>query len=102
MTNISPKEAHEKIGEFIIIDARTPEEFRSGHIRGALNLNVSLQSFGSEISKLDKSKKYLVYCNAGNRSFYASTMMSNAGFGDVFNLQGGIFEWERNGLSVGK
>ena len=100
MTNISPKEAHEKIGEFTIVDARTPEEYNGGHIDGALNFNISLQSFGDEIAKLDKSKKYLVYCNAGNRSFYASTIMSNAGFNDVFNLQGGIFEWQREGLPI--
>lgn len=102
MTNISPKEAHERIGEFAVIDARTPEEFTGGHIAGAQNINVSLQSFANEIAKLDKSKKYLVYCNAGNRSFFASTMMSNAGFNDVYNLQGGIFEWQRENLPIEK
>jgi len=100
MTNISPKEAQERIGEFVVVDARTPEEFKGGHIEGAVNIDVSVPSFAGEIAKLDKSKKYLVYCNMGNRSFFASNMMSNAGFGNVFNLQGGIFEWKQNNLPV--
>jgi rhodanese-related sulfurtransferase len=100
MKNISSKEAHEKIGEFVVIDARMPEEFKGGHIEGALNIDVSVPGFAGEITKLDKSKKYLVYCNMGNRSFFASNMMHNSGFGEVFNLEGGIFEWKRNNLPV--
>ncbi|MFA4890725.1 MAG: rhodanese-like domain-containing protein [Candidatus Paceibacterota bacterium] len=100
MTNISPKEAHKKIGDFVVIDARTSEEYNGGHIEGALNVDVSIPSFAGEIVKLDKSKKYLVYCNMGNRSFFASNMMSNAGFNEIFLLEGGIFEWKRNNLPV--
>ena len=100
MTNILSKEAHEKIREFVVIDARTPEEYRGGHIEGAVNIDVSVPSFAGEIAKLNKSKKYLVYCNMGNRSFFASNMMHNAGFNEVFNLQGGTFEWKQNNLPV--
>ena len=98
MTNILPKEAHERIGEFAVIDARTPDEYKGGHIEGALNIDVSVPSFAGEIAKLDKGKKYLVYCNTGNRSFFASNMMRNSGFNNFFLLEGAIFECKRNNL----
>ena len=100
MTSILPKEAYEIIGEFITIDARTPDEYKGGHIEGAVNIDVSVPSFAGEIVKLDKNKKYLVYCNTGNRSFFASNMMRNSGFNNVFLLEGGIFEWKRNNLPI--
>lgn len=100
MKNISPKEAYERIGEFVVVDARTPEEYKGGHIEGAVNIDVSIPSFSGEIGKLDKDKKYLVYCNMGNRSFFASNIMKNSGFREAFLLEGGIFEWKSNNLPV--
>lgn len=100
MKNISPKEAYGRIGDFIVLDVRTPEEYRGGHIEGAVNIDVSIPSFSGKIGELDKDKKYLVYCNMGNRSFFASNMMKNSGFREVFLLEGGIFEWKRSSLPV--
>src|SRR6478735_7755650 len=45
-----------------IVDVRTPEEFTSGHIKGALNINYQGEHFTEEIAKLDKNKPVFVYC----------------------------------------
>jgi rhodanese-related sulfurtransferase len=74
----------------VLIDVRTPAEFRAGHIEGATILDFEDASFGSEIRKLDAAKTYFVYCRSGNRSGQAITKMKNAGISNIFELQGGI------------
>ncbi|MBU0935192.1 MAG: rhodanese-like domain-containing protein [Spirochaetes bacterium] len=67
-----------------IVDVRSPGEFSSGHVRGALNL--PLDSLGSKMSKLgDKSRPVIVYCASGSRSSAARRMLKAAGFSDVSN-----------------
>lgn len=77
----------------VILDVRTADEFRGGKIPGAKNINAMSSNFASEIAKLDKSKTYLVYCLSGGRSRTACSAMTNAGFENVYNLQGGISSW---------
>ena len=72
----------------VIIDVRTPEEFAEGHIEGALNIDVSSDSFGESIAALDMSDSYGVYCRSGNRSAQAVARMEAAGFTDVHDLGG--------------
>ena len=77
----------------ILLDVRTPDEFNSGKIPGAININVMDSSFIEEISSLDKSKTYFIYCLSGGRSGRACAIMANQGF-DVYNLAGGISSWD--------
>ena len=51
-----------------LIDVRTPNEYSSGFIANAENINFKSKNFLSQISKLDKSKPLLLYCSAGGRS----------------------------------
>lgn len=67
-----------------VIDVRTPEEFASGHVEGAVNLNVQDPAFATEIAELDKSGRYLVYCRSGNRSAVATDKMRAIGL-DVYD-----------------
>ena len=53
---------------FVILDVRTPEEFKSGYIEGAINIDYYGPGFPVEIGKLDRTKTYLVYCRTGNRT----------------------------------
>ena len=63
-----------------IIDVRTPEEFSTGHVPGALNINAEGPTFETEIAALDPAKgTYLIYCRSGNRSAVAAEKMRAAG-----------------------
>ena len=104
--DITPHEAYALIQEnegntkFVIIDVRTPEEYASGHIEKAINLNYRSDAFRDELIKLDKCKTYLIYCRSGRRSAGALDMMAELGFREVYNMLGGIVEWEQEGFTV--
>lgn len=73
----------------VLLDVRTPGEFKSGNLPKALNIDIMSAGFSTQIEKLDKSKTYFVYCRSGNRSGQACRIMQQAGF-EVRNLSGGI------------
>jgi thioredoxin 1 len=73
-----------------IVDVRTPEEFNSESLEGAINIDISNPSFISEIQKLDKEKPYFVYCRSGSRSAQAVALMKKEGIKNIFELKGGI------------
>lgn len=78
----------------IVIDVRTPAEWQQGVIAGAdLFIDYNGANFKQQIAKLDKSKTYIIYCRSGGRSAGASQVMSDAGFKNVINMQGGISSW---------
>ena len=88
--------------EIVILDVRAPEEFKEGHLKGAVNLNIQSKTFKEDLAKLDKSKTYLVNCAAGGRSTRACTAMDGLGFTNAFNLQGGFNAWSAAGQPVVK
>jgi rhodanese-related sulfurtransferase len=77
----------------VILDVRTKDEFKSGHIAGAENLNVMDSSFSKKLAVLDKNKSYYVYCRSGGRSGKACSLMTEQGFNKVYNLDRGIMSW---------
>lgn len=87
----------------IIIDVRRPEEFKEGHIKGAVNANWQNQeAFIAKTEKLDKSKPVYVYCLGGVRSDKAADYLSKIGFKNVIGLDGGIKAWNDAGKPVVK
>lgn len=88
-------ELQEQTSESVILDVRTEEEFESGYIKGALNMDIrGGADFLASIESLDKSKSYFVYCRSGARSGQACQLMSQMGFNAVYNLEGGVLAWE--------
>jgi rhodanese-related sulfurtransferase len=85
-----------------VLDVRHAGEFAEDHIEGAVNIDVEEPAFGQTIQSLDKSKTYLVYCRAGRRGMIAAQQMTDAGFKDVVNLDGGLNSWEEQGFPVTK
>ena len=59
----------------VVLDVRTKKEFAAGHIAGTKNLDFHSPDFEKEISKLDKTKIYLVHCASGRRSALACEKM---------------------------
>ena len=79
----------------VIIDVRPEDEFEESRIPSALNLNIYKgQGFIYLLDELDKSKNYYVYCLSGGRSSQAMNIMKQLDFGNVYNLLGGISQWE--------
>jgi phage shock protein E len=78
----------------VIIDVRTPGEFASGHLEGALNIDVQSPDFAAQVSQLDPTQEYFIYCRSGNRSGQAISRMSNMGFTSMIN--GGSVEQASN------
>jgi len=87
---------------FVIIDVRTQEEYASGHIADSVNLDYNSETFRDEVGELERSRKYLVYCRTGRRSAGAVNVMKELGFREVYNMTGGIVQWEADGLPVVK
>ncbi len=83
-----------------LVDVRTPEEYREGHIKNSLNINVQGSTFEAEVAKLDKKKPVMVYCRSGRRSASAQSKLIDMGFAEVINLNGGISEWQSAGKPV--
>jgi rhodanese-related sulfurtransferase len=81
-------------GEVKIVDVRSDMEYRQGHIPGAKLLNMMSGDFQSQLMKLPKDKKLLLYCRSGNRSGKAAQKLGNAGFEEVYNLRGGLMYWD--------
>ncbi len=86
--------------KFVILDVRTPKEFFSGRIPGAINIDYEAPTFQQNIAQLDKSKTYLVYCRSGLRSGAATELMESMDFKNVFDLEGGILNWKKSGLPM--
>jgi rhodanese-related sulfurtransferase len=100
--NLNVSEFSQKITEpdVIILDVRTPEEYASGHIEGALNIDFNSGDFANEITRLNPSENYAIYCRSGSRSGQAASIMHKAGFHDVSNLNGGVIDWTNAGLPL--
>jgi rhodanese-related sulfurtransferase len=87
----------------IVIDVRRPDEFKEGHIKGAINANWQNQEeFVAKTAKLDKSKPVYLYCLAGVRSDKAADYLIKSGFKQVVGLDGGIKAWNDAGKPVEK
>ena len=97
MINLSETEwvkLHDESEESVIIDVRTDDEFSTGYIEGAVNIDFYMgNKFISEIGKLDKSKSYFIYCKSGARSGQTCELMKQKGFKKVYNLECGILGW---------
>ena len=99
--NITPQASFRLIqqnknnADFVIIDVRTPEEIENGFIESAIFLDFKQDGFAKKISKLDKSKIYLVYCKGGLRSHKATDIMAKMGFQYLYNMDGGFDEWKK-------
>ena len=98
MSNLSQTEwakALTKQPEAVILDVRTEEEFESGYIPNAKNIDLRMgPGFIDEINNLEKNKSYYVYCRSGARSAQAVQLMRDLGFNKTYNLLGGILDWE--------
>jgi rhodanese-related sulfurtransferase len=86
----------------VVLDIRTPKEYKAGHLAKAKNIDYYEDDFKSDLGKLDKSKTYLVHCASGGRSSRSLAVFSKLGFKSVVHLDGGYKGWAKAGLPVVK
>jgi rhodanese-related sulfurtransferase len=82
----------------VILDVRTPKEFASGHIQGAVNIPVTeVQKRLPELQKY-RNREIVVHCEGGGRAAKAEKILRHNGFSDVVDLQGSMRGWKDKGL----
>ena len=97
---LDARQAQRDLGQYHVIDVREPHEFDGplGHIDGAQL--IPLGQLPGAVHRLDPSRRTLVVCRSGGRSARGCDVLAAAGFGEVFNLDGGMNRWSSLGLPV--
>jgi rhodanese-related sulfurtransferase len=96
---ISVKELNDTKSNYTILDAREPKEFEISHLEGAKNIgydNFSLKN----VENIPRNTPIVVYCSIGYRSEKIGEKLKSAGFTNVKNLYGSIFEWVNQGYPI--
>ncbi len=102
---VTPQEVYDALQEdatLQLIDVRTPEEYGVTHLKSSQNICVTTPGFEKKAAKLDKSLPVYVYCKKGGRSAQASQILADMGFTKIYDLQGGITNWESQELEMVK
>jgi phage shock protein E len=85
----------------VLIDLRTDDELKNkGYIKGAVQIDYFAKNAEAVISKLDKTKTYLIYCAGGGRSGECADLMKKEGFQHVVNLEKGFDDWKKKGFET--
>ncbi len=94
--NILPDRALAMINDIstytVILDVRRSDEYRTGHIKGAVNLPLSRILTDCRTMLPDTEQEIIVYCHSGQRSKAACLELCNMGYSHVYDL-GGIIDW---------
>lgn len=100
--NISVAEAKALIdtGGYFILDVRTQEEYDAGHI--ADSVLIPHDQLSGRLNEVPKGVPILVYCRTARRSSIASGILTDNGYKEVYNMEGGIVGWEKAGYPVEK
>lgn len=86
--------------EITIVDVRTPEEYKTGHLEDSILLPlVTINTKAGEILP-DKNRKLFVYCRTGHRSAQAVETLMQMGYTDVHSMDGGITSWQNSGYPL--
>lgn len=86
--------------DLVILDVRTQEEFDEGHLEGAIMIDFYRDDFAEQLAQLDPEVPYLLYCRSGNRSGQTTATLSDLGFLNVADIDGGILAWNDANLTT--
>jgi len=85
---------------FVILDVRTPTDYRASRIPGAINLDYFNDSFEFYLGIFDKNLTYLVYCDGGGISSLALDHMETIGYMKIYHMLNGFERWKELGYEV--
>ena len=87
--------------EAIILDAREVKEYSVSHLKNAVYAGYEEFNIETILKTIeDKNQKIVVYCSLGIRSEDIGEKLKKAGYTNVLNLYGGIFEWKNNNFTI--
>ena len=100
VTTMSVDELHQRLAKKdakpLVVDVRETSEWDEGHIDGAL-----LKPLGSiDELEVDKNREIVLVCRSGRRSAKAFEVLAARGYTKLWNLEGGMLEWEKRGYPV--
>ena len=87
---------------FHLVDTREDDEWRAGHIRGAIHLGKGVIERDIEAKIPGKNDEIILYCGGGFRSALAAEALAKMGYTNVASMDGGIREWRAAGLPEDK
>jgi rhodanese-related sulfurtransferase len=96
----------DKLGDAVVLDVREPDEFKSGHLPGAINIPRGLVEFriwkavAGYPAKTDTGKKIYIYCRTGGRCVLAAKSLMDLGFTNVFAVDIKIVDWIKAGYPI--
>ena len=98
--DVTPMQVQNAESQIAIIDVRENEEWNAelGHIASAQL--ISLGTLPENVSKVPKDKTVVFVCRSGGRSGRAAAFFKEQGYKDVFNMQGGMIQWNQLGLPI--
>lgn len=94
--------ATKKAAKVVVLDVRTPEEYKEGHIAGAVNIDFKKKDFAEKVATLDREKTCVVHCQGGGRSTKSLETLRKLGFKSIVHLDNGFGGWQKAGLPVEK
>lgn len=93
----TPAELHDRLAQSptLLVDVREPDEYRQGHIAGAVNIPRGMLEFriSNEPSLQDVARPIAVYCKTSGRAALSVVALQSMGFGNVVSLAGGFDAW---------
>ena len=84
--------------KIVLLDVRTPEEYRQAHLHGALL--IPLGELGNRMKEIPRDRPLLVYCSVGARSVSAAGLLAARGYRDIYQMSDGLVGWYKNGLPI--
>jgi rhodanese-related sulfurtransferase len=83
-----------------VLDVRTPEEYASGYVPGAVN--IPHDQLAVRLAEVPRDRPIVIYCRSGRRTEIAGTLLAGSGYQRLEHLQGDILAWVENGRPLAK
>jgi phage shock protein E len=98
VTSTEAKALLAKNSKTVLLDVRTPDEYRQAHLKGALL--IPLGELQRRVQEIPRDRPVLVYCAVGARSLSAAGFLASKGYRDIYNMSDGLVGWYKNGLPL--
>ncbi len=90
-------------GQPLLLDVREAEEFNVSHLKGAVRIQPGTKAgdlIDGELKDIGRDRRIVLYCSVGARSAAAAQRLMDAGFTNVHNMNGSIFQWANEGRPI--